>query len=142
MKNLFPEKLRTLRGSQSKQEFCQKLGISYSAYSRYESGERSPDWDSIIKICTIINVSADWLLGLRDDQIPSLHGSPSKLPASGMSVADQRETTYLGQTSPPPQCPHCAAKQDQIDKLVDTLHNLSVGRSLPARNCTSVPEKY
>jgi Predicted transcriptional regulators len=42
------------------------LKISRTAISRYESGERVPDYDSIIILSQHYNVSTDYLLGITD----------------------------------------------------------------------------
>lgn len=39
------------------------LGISQSAYRRYEVGEAEPDIDKLIKIADFYNVSIDYLVG-------------------------------------------------------------------------------
>lgn len=43
------------------------LGISISAYCRYEYGQREPDASTIAAMATFYNVSADYLLGLSDE---------------------------------------------------------------------------
>jgi transcriptional regulator with XRE-family HTH domain len=48
----------------SQAQFAEFLGISRPTVGFYESGERSPDADTIKKICKKCAVSADWLLGL------------------------------------------------------------------------------
>ncbi|WP_411347097.1 helix-turn-helix domain-containing protein [Paenibacillus sp. WLX2291] len=44
----------------------QKTGISNAVLSHYERGIRNPDPDTIKKIATVLEVSADYLLGLTD----------------------------------------------------------------------------
>ena len=51
---------------QSITQFAQKLQMNRQSVDRYYNGERLPDLTSIIQICRIMNVSADWLLGLTD----------------------------------------------------------------------------
>ncbi len=41
------------------------LGVSATCYSGYECGYREPDFKTLIKICKVLKVSADWLLGLE-----------------------------------------------------------------------------
>lgn len=48
-------------------EIAEKLQISVRTYQRYESGERSPDAELIVKMCKFFDVSADYLLGLSDN---------------------------------------------------------------------------
>lgn len=48
-------------------EMAQALGLSISAYCRYEYGEREPTASTIIRMAQYFGVSTDYLLGVRDD---------------------------------------------------------------------------
>ncbi|MBQ6297903.1 MAG: helix-turn-helix transcriptional regulator [Selenomonadaceae bacterium] len=50
----------------SQADVAEKLLIFPQAYSRYENGKYLPDIPIIIKIANTFDVSADYLLGLRD----------------------------------------------------------------------------
>lgn len=50
-----------------KKEIAEAVGISVMAYYRYESGERKPDSDTLIKLADYFEVSTDYLLGRSDD---------------------------------------------------------------------------
>ena len=62
-----------------KKDVAKDIDISVMAYYRYETGERMPDGNTIIKLCRYFNVSADYLLGLSDEPRPlreeDTHGS-------------------------------------------------------------------
>lgn len=60
----FHSRLRKCRESQefSQIEFAQKLEVSNTVLSRYESGDREPNFDMLIKIANTLNVSIDYLL--------------------------------------------------------------------------------
>ncbi len=45
------------------QKMADELGISNRGYRYYETGERTPSFSTLIKICDIFNVSADYMLG-------------------------------------------------------------------------------
>ncbi len=49
-------------------EAAEALGISISAYCRYEYGQREPDATTIAKMARLNHVSADYLLGLSDER--------------------------------------------------------------------------
>lgn len=56
-------------------DFAELMGISRNTLARYETDERKPDADFIIKFCEEYDVSADWLLLGRsenDDQTLSV----------------------------------------------------------------------
>lgn len=62
----FFQNLRTLRKSANltQREMAQKLGVSRSCYTYYETGHTQPDLITLVRICRILEVSADSLLGL------------------------------------------------------------------------------
>lgn len=49
-------------------EIAKAINISLRSYQRYESGERKPDSDVLIKLSNYFDVSVDYLLGLSDNQ--------------------------------------------------------------------------
>lgn len=46
----------------NRDQFAEYLGVSRNTIARYETDERKPDADFIIKFCEEYEVSADWLL--------------------------------------------------------------------------------
>ena len=40
--------------------------LSAGTLAHYESGEREPSFDNLLKLCNGLRVSADWLLGMSD----------------------------------------------------------------------------
>lgn len=48
-------------------EIAEAVGISVRTYQRYETGERTPDTDTLIKLADYFDVSTDYLLGRTDD---------------------------------------------------------------------------
>lgn len=59
------ERLRKLREDKKYQqkEVAEKLGMSHSRYSNYENGVSKPDYDTLLKIADLYDVSVDFLLG-------------------------------------------------------------------------------
>nr|MBC7613218.1 helix-turn-helix transcriptional regulator [Pseudopedobacter sp.] len=43
-------------------EFANKLDVSQSAVSKYESGYILPGFEFIFKVCSVFNTSANWLI--------------------------------------------------------------------------------
>lgn len=46
--------------------FAKQIGIREATLSQYIYGTRYPQVKIIIRICKTFNISADWLLGLKD----------------------------------------------------------------------------
>jgi len=44
-------------------EFAQYIGVQESTIGRYVSGKNEPKADTIVRMCHMLNVSADYLLG-------------------------------------------------------------------------------
>ncbi len=63
----FAKHLRSIRESKAlnQSEFSRIIGISESALSQYERGGRSPSAEVLYKISTNLNISCDYLLGIK-----------------------------------------------------------------------------
>ena len=62
----FKDRLVELRGNLTNVEFADMIGISRQTIGFYLNGDRIPDAEMLLKICTALNVSSDYLLGLSD----------------------------------------------------------------------------
>lgn len=62
-----PEKLHTLRVKHalSQRQVAERLGISPSVVSGYETGERTPSTEVLLAISYLYNCSVDYLLGRK-----------------------------------------------------------------------------
>lgn len=60
-----PEKLRALRAryGYSQKQVAEKLKVSPSIVSGYETGERTPSTENILALSYVYNCSTDYLLG-------------------------------------------------------------------------------
>lgn len=47
----------------SREDLAGKIGVSYSAIAKYETGKREPDYDTLVKLSDFFNVTVDYLLG-------------------------------------------------------------------------------
>lgn len=64
------ERIRVLREKAdiSREEFAKKIGITYAALSKYETGKRAPDYEVLQKIADYFEVSTDYLLGRTENK--------------------------------------------------------------------------
>ena len=71
----FSEKLRALRRQRgmTQADVAEQLGISKSAISMYEQGNREPELELLERIADLFGVSVNVMLGRRD---PSLNDDP------------------------------------------------------------------
>jgi len=60
------KKLREREGIQQN-DFAKRIGVSNVVLSRYESGERKPDYDILQRIADFFEVTTDYLLGRSDN---------------------------------------------------------------------------
>lgn len=72
----FGNVLKTLRlkENMTQAQLAQKLGLTKSVISAYETGLRLPSYDILIHIAQIYSVSTDYLLGLEHKQEIDLSG--------------------------------------------------------------------
>lgn len=62
--NFFADNLKTLRKESGmlQRELAQKLNMTKNAVSGWEVGRNQPDYDTLLRICDIFDVSADEML--------------------------------------------------------------------------------
>ena len=67
---ILAERLRALRKEQKlrQADVAQAVGIAPFTYQRYEYGERDPDAPVLAAMATFFHVSADYLLGLKEER--------------------------------------------------------------------------
>lgn len=65
----FTDRIQSLKINRKllQKEIAEAVGISVRTYQRYETGERTPDTDTLIKLADYFDVSTDYLLGRSDD---------------------------------------------------------------------------
>ena len=66
----FKDRLKELRLSlhMNRAELERFCDLHKGSISMYEKGYKFPDVFTLFKICKGVNVSADWLLGLKEDK--------------------------------------------------------------------------
>ena len=64
----FGDKLKALRSGKgwSQRQLAEKVDLVDATISGYESGAKYPSVEVLIKLCSLFNVSSDYLLGLSD----------------------------------------------------------------------------
>ena len=92
----FQERLKMTRESKgmTQSQLCDASGVSQAQLSLYESGQRSPTADTLMKLAKSLNVSVDYLLGLVDDPEARLSGE-----VSNSSLKPQKEIPILGKVA-------------------------------------------
>jgi transcriptional regulator with XRE-family HTH domain len=59
-----------LKNDLTQEQLAQKLGTDIKQISRWESGKYAPNLEALLQIAQVLNVSADYLLGLTDNPMP------------------------------------------------------------------------
>lgn len=77
----FGNKLKELRTGQklTQQQLAERIGVAKSVISYYESGDRYPSYDVLVKIAHIFHTSTDYLLDISKDNV---------IDVSGLSIED------------------------------------------------------
>lgn len=65
----FNERLKEIRKDNgfTQKEIYTKLGVSPNCYASYEQGRTEPNIQTLIQLCSIFKISADYLLGLENE---------------------------------------------------------------------------
>ena len=72
----FGNKLRMLRTGQkmTQQQLADRLGVAKSVISYYESGDRFPSYDVLIKIARTFHATTDYLLDIEKQRVIDVTG--------------------------------------------------------------------
>ena len=54
----------------SQNDLADTIHVSRQAYSLYERGLRRPNWETMIDMAKVLEVSVDYLLGMTEDPCP------------------------------------------------------------------------
>lgn len=67
----FGEKLKMLRTGQNltQQQLASRLGVQKSVVSYYESGERTPSTDVLVKLARVFHTTTDYLLDVKRERV-------------------------------------------------------------------------
>lgn len=135
MKNNFSKNLRSLRiDNDIKQSTIAKLlNISQGAYAKYESGQREPSFDTLVKISNLFKVSIDDLLNnsltRKINNILNLsinYEAPCNISTSINLVEEliQKKEYYLKEKKRLEVLlnKHIPNRISEIDELLDILH--------------------
>jgi len=105
----FTDRLESLREGLTQKAFAEKLNVPLNTYTAWLRGERLPSYEAIERICTVLCVSSDWLLGLS--QAP-----PTK--KTHAVISDKPEDAFV-------ECQECKKKQSHIDRLERIIDKLT-----------------
>lgn len=86
----FGEKLRRLRTGQklTQQQLATRLGVAKSVVSYYESGNRFPSYDVIVRIARTFRVTTDYLLDIERKRVLDVSDLSEENIAVLQTVAD------------------------------------------------------
>lgn len=72
----FGEKLKKLRTDQklTHQQLADRIGVAKSVVSYYESGDRYPSYDVLIRIARVFHTTTDYLPDISKDNIVDVAG--------------------------------------------------------------------
>lgn len=73
---IFGEKLKELRNGQklTQQQLADRIGVAKSVVSYYESGERYPSYDVLVRIAHVFHTTTDYLLDIKRERVIDVSG--------------------------------------------------------------------
>src|ERR1700733_1061508 len=81
------EVLRQVRGAESREEVAKRLEIHPNTLARYESGERSPDAEFLLKFAAVFGVSVGMLFSGDALRVRTVNQAPAFFPPDDDSVS-------------------------------------------------------
>ncbi|MEN2765795.1 helix-turn-helix domain-containing protein [Ornithinibacillus xuwenensis] len=93
----FSSRLTSLRKNRglSRDDLAEKLGVSYSTISKYESGSREPDFGTLQKISDIFDVTTDYLIGKSNNTNTSDNNNNPNRAFHNFEEISEQEKEYL-----------------------------------------------
>lgn len=72
----FGDKLKSLRTAQkmTQQQLADRIGVAKSIVSYYESGDRYPSYDVLVRIAHVFHTTTDFLLDIAKDNVVDVTG--------------------------------------------------------------------
>ena len=92
----FGEKLKALRTGRklTQQQLAEMCGVAKSVVSYYESGDRYPSYDVLVKIARIFHTTTDYLLDVSKDNVIDVTGLSDDDIAVVRTVAEALKKKY------------------------------------------------
>lgn len=92
----FGDKLKTLRTSQklTQQQLADRIGVAKSVVSYFESGNRYPSYDVLVKIAHVFHTSTDYLLDVKKEKVIDVTGLSDEDIAVVRTVAEALKNKY------------------------------------------------
>ena len=86
----FGERLKELRKGQrlTQQELAERIGVAKSVVSYYESGDRYPSYDVLIRIAHIFHTTTDYLFGLERGRMTDVSGLSEQEVSAIVNIVD------------------------------------------------------
>lgn len=86
----FGIKLKVLRTSQklTQQQLADRLGVAKSVVSYYESGDRYPSYDVLVRIAHVFRTTTDYLLDVSKESVIDVTGLSNEDIAVVRAVAE------------------------------------------------------
>lgn len=113
----FGERLDSKRNGTQK-EFAKFLGVPLNSYTNWVRGIREPSMSAIVQLCTRLDVSADWLLGLPERGVGVTASGAASV---AVGVGNAGPVTVNGTVNGPGRdcsaCPLMAAHLETVRQL-------------------------
>ena len=92
----FGDKLKALRNSQklTQQQLADRIGVAKSVVSYYESGDRYPSYDVLVRIAHVFHTSTDYLLDVKKEKVIDVTGLSDEDIAVVRTVAEALKSKY------------------------------------------------
>ena len=86
----FVIKLKELRTGQklTQQQLADRLGVAKSVFSYYESGDRYPSYDVLVRIAHVFHTTTDYLLDVSKESVIDVTGLSNEDIAVVRTVAE------------------------------------------------------
>lgn len=88
--------MKVLRTSQklTQQQLADRIGVAKSVVSYYESGDRYPSYDVLVRIAHVFHTTTDYLLDVKKEKVIDVTGLSDEDIAVVRTVAEALKSKY------------------------------------------------
>lgn len=116
----FGKVLKELRNNNklTQTQLAEEVGLSFSAISMYERGEREPDFETLETIADFFNISISRLLGKKENE--------TTLPSNILPMPKMKKIPLLGTIA----CGEPILAQENIEEIIDIPEDIKADFAL------------
>ena len=120
----FGVRLRDCRGIAKTSDNASRIGVSQQTWNGWERSRSEPSFATLVKLCHLFNVSADYLLGISNERHPSAVSANSAGANSPACAAGGGSTAIIAGGDNAALVEHLTREVAELNEEKSRLYNI------------------